>query len=154
MLTNFSIASLVLLLVLGFAYYSKKHLTQAQKDRSYRTHLIDQHIILETLDKDTVIKDVSSALCRFIGSRKTDLIGKLSHFFDNSDDSQHLENEILCSIQTGKEWSGEVKNFDHNSNIKLAKSTILPNYDENFQVQEFTNILVNITNKNSQVLIN
>lgn len=147
MLTNFIIAIFALILVLGFAFYIKKNLVQAQKDRSYRTHLIDQHIMLATLDKDAVIKDVSSALCRFLGSRKEDLIGKPSHFFDNSDDCQQLEDEVLGSILTGKEWKGEIKHYDHNGNIKWANSTILPNYDDNFQVQEFTNILVSITNK-------
>ena len=147
MLTNFAIAFIALALVLGFAFYIKKTLAQAQKDRSYRTHLIDQHIMLATLDKDAVIKDVSSALCRFLESRKEDLIGKPSHFFDNSDDCLQLEEEVFGLIQTGKEWKGEIKHYDHNGNIKWANSTILPNYDENFQVQEFTNILVSITNK-------
>jgi len=147
MLTNFFIAFIALVLVVGFAFYLRKNLIQAQKDRSYRTHLIDQNIMLATLDKDAVIKDVSSALCRFLESRKEDLIGKPSCFFDNSDDSQQLEEEILGSIQTGKEWKGEIKHYDYNGNIKWANSTILPNYDENFQVQEFTNILINITNK-------
>lgn len=147
MLVNFIIAFLALFLVISFAFHIRRNLAQAHKDRSYRSHLIDQHIMLATLDKDAVIKDVSSALCRFLGSRKEDLVGKPSHFFDNSDDWQPLEEEILCSIQTGKDWSGEIKHYDHEGNIKWASSTILPNYDESFQVQEFTNILVSITNK-------
>gem|GEM_PF-553359 len=146
-LANSVFTLMALVLVISFAYYIKKQLSNARKDRSYRTHLIDQNIMLATLDKDAVVKDVSSALCRFLGSRKADLIGKPSHFFDNSDDWQQLEEEILCSIQTGKEWSGEVKHYDHDGNIKWANSTILPNYDSNFQVQGFTNILVSITNK-------
>jgi len=145
--TNAVISFLVFVLVIAFAIYIKKHLIKAQEERNYRTHLIDQHIMLATLNKDAVISDVSSALCRFLGSRKENLIGKASHFFDNSDDWQGLEEEILSSIQTGKEWSGEIKHFDHHGNISWASSTILPKYDENFQVQEFTNILVNITNK-------
>ena len=147
MITNSSFSFVALALVIVFAIYIKKSLAQAQKDRSYRTHLIDQNIMLATLDKDAVIKDVSSALCRFLGSRKESLIGKPSHFFDNSDDSEQLEEEILSSIQTGKEWKGEIKHYDHQGNIEWAKSTILPNYDQNFVVNEFTNILVSITNK-------
>ncbi len=147
MLTNFVIAIFALALVVGFALYIQKNLAQARKDRSYRSHLIDQNIMLATLDKDAVIKDVSSALCRFLNCRKKDLIGKPSHFFDNSDDLQQLEQEVFASIQTGKEWQGEIKHYDQNGNIKWANSTILPKHDDNFQVQEFTNILVSITNK-------
>ena len=147
MLTNVIIGLFALVLVIVFAVNIKKNLAQAQKDRSYRTHLIDQHIMLATLDKDAVVKDVSSALCRFLGSSKKDLVGKASHFFDNSDESEQLEDDILSQIQTGKEWQGEIKHFDHHGNIKWANSTILPNHDDNFQIQEFTNILVSITSK-------
>lgn len=147
MLTNLIFAFLALILVVAFAVYIKKNLAKAQKDRSYRTHLIDQHIMLATLDKDAVVKDVSSALCRFLGSKKEDLVAKPSHFFDNSDDWLLLEEEILSSIQTGRVWKGEIKHYDHDGNIKWANSTILPSYDEHYQIQEFTNILVSITNK-------
>jgi len=147
MVTNFFIAFVAIILVVVLALYIKNNLAQAQKTRNYRMHLIDQHIMLATLDNDAVIKDVSSALCRFIGSRKEDLVGKPSHFFDNSDDSLRLEEEILGSIQTGRVWKGEINHSDHDGNIKWANSTILPNYDEKYQIQEFTNILVSITNK-------
>ena len=147
MLTNVVIAFFSIFLVLGFAFYINKNLAQAQKTRNYRMHLIDQHIMLATFDKDAVIKDVSSALCRFLGSRKEDLVGKPSHFFDNSDDWQLLEDEVLGSIQTGRVWKGEIKHSDHDGNVKWANSTILPSYDEKYQIQEFTNILVSITDK-------
>lgn len=147
LIANFIFSTIALLLVMFFAFHIRKTLTQAHKDRSYRSHLIDQNIMLATLDKDAVIKDASSALCRFLGTRKENLIGKDSHFFDNSEDCEHLEDEIFSSIQTGKEWKGEIKHFDHKGDIKWASSTILPNYDDNYQVSEFTNILVSITNK-------
>jgi len=147
LIANFIFSTVALLLVMFFAFYIRKSLTQAQKDRSYRSHLIDQNIMIATLDKDAVIKDVSSALCRFLGTRKENLIGKDSYFFDNSDDCPDLEEEIFSAIQTGKEWKGEIKHFDHKGDIKWANSTILPNYDDNYQVSEFTNILVSITNK-------
>jgi len=144
---NLAFSIITLSLVIFFALYIRRNISQAQKDRTYRSHLIDQNIMLATLDKDAVVKDASSALCRFLGTRKENLIGKDSHFFDNSDDCPHLEEEIFSSIQTGKEWTGEIKHFDHKGDIKWAKSTILPNYDDNYQVIEFTNILVSITNK-------
>jgi len=147
MIINLSFSLIALALVIGFSIYIRKNLAQAQKDRTYRSHLIDQNIMLATLDKNAVIKDVSSALCRFLGSRKESLIGKPSRFFDNSDESEQLEDDILSQIQTGKEWKGEIKHYDHHGDIQWADSTILPNHDENFQVQEFTNILVSITNK-------
>lgn len=147
MLINFSFSAVALLLVVGFAIYIRRSLTQAQKDRSYRRHLIDQNIMLATLDKDAIIQDVSSSLCRFLGSRKEDLIGKSSHFFDNSDESEQLEELILSQIQTGKEWQGEIKHYDHQGNISWANSKVLPLYDENYNVSGFTNILESITSK-------
>ncbi len=147
LIINLVFSLIAIVLVTFFAFYIRRNLKQSHKDRIYRNHLIDQNIMLATLDKNAVIKDVSNALCRFLGSRKEDLIGKPSHFFDNSDDSEQLENEILRSIQTGKEWKGEIKHFDMNGNISWANSTVLPNYDDDYQVSEYTNILISITNK-------
>jgi diguanylate cyclase (GGDEF)-like protein/PAS domain S-box-containing protein len=137
----------VLVLVIMFMLYIRKSLTHAQKDRNYRNHLIDQNIMLAQLDKDGVIQDVSSALCRFLGSQKLDLIGKSSQFFDNSEESEQLEDDVLSQIQTGKEWQGEIKHYDHKGKISWASSKIVPQYDDNFKVIGFTNILVSISNK-------
>ena len=147
LIANFIFSFLTLMLVMFFAFNIKRNLSQAHKDKTYRSHLIDQNIMLATLDKEAVIKDASSALCRFLGTRKENLIGKESHFFDNSNDCPHLEEEIFSSIQTGKEWTGEIKYYDHKGDIKWANSTILPKYDGNYQISEFTNILVSITHK-------
>lgn len=147
MQVNLAFSVIALLLVLIFVIYIRKSFIQAQKDRSYRTHLIDQNIMLATLDKEGVIQDVSSALCRFLDNRKQDLIGKASHFFDNSDDSEGLEEEVLSQILTGKEWQGEIKHYDHKGNISWANSKIVPQYDEDYNVSGFINILVSITNK-------
>jgi len=147
MLTNIIFSFFVLIFVFVFALYIRKNLAHARKDISYRTQLIDQNIMIATLDKAAVITDISSALCRFLGRKKEDLIGKPSHFFDNSNDYQQFEFDILCTIQAGKKWQGEIKHFDHQGNIKWANSTILPSYDKNLNIKEFTNILVSITNK-------
>lgn len=141
----FSFAALFFVFVLALSM--RKSLIQAQKDRNYRNHLIDQNIMMATLDKQGAIEDVSSALCRFLGRRKMDLIGKASHFFDNSDDSVQLEDEVLSQILSGKEWQGEVKHYDHKGKISWANSKIVPQYDEDYNVIGFINILVSITNK-------
>ncbi|EPJ44293.1 MAG: sensory box/ggdef family protein [Osedax symbiont Rs2] len=103
--------------------------------------------MLATLDKEGIIQDVSSALCRFLGNGKEQLIGKASHFFDNSDDFEELEEEVLSQILTGKEWQGEIKHFNHKGSISWANSKVVPQYDENYNVIGFVNILVSITNK-------
>ena len=147
MLFNFVFSLSALSFVFVFVLLMRKSLLQAQKDRNYRNHLIDQNIMLATLDKDGVIEDVSSALCRFLGNRKKDLIGKASHFFDNSDDSEQLEDEVLGQILSGKEWQGEIKHYNHKGKISWANSKIVPQYDEDYNVIGFINILVSITSK-------
>ena len=147
MLFNLVFSVAALLIVIVFVMYIRKSLIQAQKDRNYRNHLIDQNIMLATLNKEGAIQDVSSALCRFLGSRKIDLIGKASHFFDNSDDSEQLEDDVLSQILSGKEWQGEIKHYDHKGKISWANSKIVPQYDEDYNVIGFINILVSITSK-------
>ena len=138
---------LAITLVIVFAYYIMNNLHHAKLERLSRNHLIDQHIMLATLDKNAVVKDVSSALCRFLGVTKKDLIGKPSHFFDNSDDSEALENEIMAFIDTGAEWKGEIRHYDREGNLSWAKSTLVPNYNAFYKIDEITNVLVSITHK-------
>jgi diguanylate cyclase (GGDEF)-like protein/PAS domain S-box-containing protein len=134
-------------LIILFAIYIVITLNKAMNDRLYRNHLIDQNIMLATLDENGVVKSISNALCRFLGQSKGDLIGKPSHFFDNSDDSEELEDKVLALMATGAEWKGEIKHYDKDGNLSWANSTILPSYDSSYKIIEFTNILVSITNK-------
>lgn len=134
-------------LVMILALYILSSLRKADKERKARKNLIDQNIMISTLDRDGKVIDASNALCRFLGVNKNDLIGELSYFFDNSEKREQVVNDISTRIHTGSEWRGEIQHLDKQGRLHWAQSTIVPNFDDNYKITKFTNILISITNK-------
>lgn len=147
LIVNSVFSGLAVILVMAFSVYVFRSLKEANKDRIRRNHLIDQHIMLATLDKSGNIIDASNALCRFLGCLKADLIGRPSRFFDNSENTEKLASDIFKIINTGQQWQGEIQHRADDGNIYWATSSILPNFDEHYNILNFTNILNDITNK-------
>jgi len=147
LILNWIFSIVAVLLVTLFSIFVFRCLKKANKDRTRRNHLIDQHIMVAKLDKEGNILDVSNALCRFIGCVKGDLLGKQSHFFDNSMQSDQLSKNIVKVLSTGTQWDGEIQYTNESNETFWAYSSILPNFDENYQVTDYTNILNDVTNK-------
>lgn len=124
-----------------------KRITVTEVDRNEKSHLIDQNIMLASLDEEGKILDVSNALCRFLGKKKSQLIGQESHFFDNSKRTQKISKSILAELKTGAEWRGEIQYINPEGKSCWAQSTIVPCYDKRYQITSFNNTLVSITNK-------
>ena len=112
-----------------------------------KDHLIDQNIMLASLDKNGVVLNVSNALCRFLNKNKSELIGQDSQFFDNSKRSNAVHASIYSVLKTGAEWRGEIQYIDSQGKSCWAQSTIVPNFDKNYKVSSFTNTLVSTTSK-------
>ena len=112
-----------------------------------REHLVDQNIMIATLDPKGVVIDASNALCRFIGTTKPNVIGKPSFFFDNSDEQDELIPQIWNTVKTGKAWHGEVKRISSDGLVYWAESTVMPNMDESFHITGYTNLLQDTTSK-------
>ncbi len=141
----FTIVAVVL--VVFFAFYVSRSLSNAKRDVMQRSKLIDQNIMMATLDRNLVVIEISNALCRFLGCTKEDVLGERTHFFDNSSQCKELEEKIINTVQTGKEWSGEIQHHDQNGKINWAASSVLPLYDENHDVYQYSYILTDITSK-------
>ncbi|NRA20292.1 MAG: sensor domain-containing diguanylate cyclase [Oceanospirillaceae bacterium] len=120
----------------------------ADQQRSKRQALIDQHILIAILDKEGRTKDVSSALCKFFGQWREELIDSPATFFlrDNEKDKL-LKKNIISQISQGKAWRGEVSYLNLSGEKIWAESSIIPNFDEQSQIVGFTHVLHDMTNK-------
>ena len=142
LLSCFTIFILIIL-----ALRTLKRISLAEIDKNEKNHLIDQNIMLANLDEEGNILDVSNALCRFLGKKKSQLIGQNSHFFDNSKRTQKINKSILSELKTGAEWRGEIQYINPEGKSCWAQSTIVPRFDKRYEVKSFSNTLVSITNK-------
>ncbi len=130
------------------AYYSLRRLRKAQLEIKSRMFLIDQNILMAKFDLKGVVIDISNKLCRFLGQKKQDLIGqKLDFFISKDNQCLHIE-EVLNIISTGTPWEGEIfiKNT-HNGTSKWIHSSIHPDLNEQYEVQGYSNIIQDISDK-------
>ncbi len=118
-----------------------------------RNNLIDQNILISTMDKNGVIIDISNSLCRELGNRKENIVGKQSDYFINGDDKENQINEINSVIQTGFRWEGEISITKPSGDVHWYSSSIIPSSSVDSKRSYFTNILVNITDKKYNELL-
>ncbi len=140
-----ALAIIFLLLLMYGVWHS---LFQQDKQRHRRQALIDEHILIAILDTKGRIDDVSSALCQFLDCWREELIGSHSKFFlDTSENSKLLEKNILNTITQGKEWSGEISYTRHDGEKVWADSSVFPNFDDDYKIIGYTNVLHDLTSK-------
>ncbi|NOX07995.1 MAG: GGDEF domain-containing protein [Gammaproteobacteria bacterium] len=121
-----------------------------------RNSLVDQNVLMATLDNNGAIINISNALCRLLGGVKEDFIGQESYFFLPEDDHDELQDKILKSLKTGKTWQGNFKRNNLDGEEIWLCSTIFPinNEGEGESKSEdegegwgYYNILENITDR-------
>jgi diguanylate cyclase (GGDEF)-like protein/PAS domain S-box-containing protein len=144
-----SLLSLFALLCIIYFVYEFWQIKVTNIKRHNRTlGLIDEHILIAILDKQGCVEDVSGALCKFLGCWKEELIDSPTKFFlSTQKKDQLLEKNILNMITQGKEWRGEISFTNANGKTIWAESSILPNFDESYQLIGYTNILQDLTAK-------
>ena len=62
--------------------------------------------------------------------------------------------EISQIIKSGKNWHGEIKVRNIHNEIIWLKSDIYPQYNDDFQITEYSNLFIDITNKKELEEIN
>ena len=110
-------------------------------------HLVDQNILIASMNKKGKITDISNALCRFLGNTKTEMIGTQCNFFVDQKMSTGCTDHIYKVIQTGSEWEGDLQREDANGDPQWINLTIHPVFDENFNISSYSHIIQDVTDK-------
>lgn len=141
------LAALALCVSTIIAVFVVRLLRSSMKDAIRRQHLIDQNIMLASLDLDCRVLDATNALCRFLGTTKDDLIGTRSSFFDNSEEKGDDQQTIWLKLRTGKSWAGEIKHIGRDGKVQWVRSSLIPEYDDEMTISGYTNILEDSTSE-------
>ena len=138
--------SVSLLITFLFSTIINKKYRRFRKSLANRNSLLDQNVMMATLDKDGEITSISNALCRKLGGVKEDFVGVQSNFFLSSDSDQELHDKIRRSLLTGQAWQGEFRSRGLLEDEEIwFLSTIIPSNEE--KEDEYYNILVDITDR-------
>lgn len=129
------------------SYYAVHRLNFAQMDMKSRIHLIDQNILMAKFDKNGVILDISTHLCRYLGVTKNKVMGEQADFFINDDKGDIQPENIFKIVSTGKSWEGEIRRVSADGVVQWMHSAVHPELDKNYEVRGYTNIIHDITDQ-------
>ena len=129
------------------SYHAMRRLNSAQTEMKSRIHLIDQNILMVNLDKNGVILDISSHLCRYLGVAKNEIIGEQADFFINDSEGGVQPENIFKIVSTGKTWEGRIRRVNADGRVQWIQSIVHPELDENYAVCGYTNIIKDVTDQ-------
>lgn len=149
LIVTFLLITIITISILILMYVVRNHdITIREANRYF--HLIDQNILMASLNKDGKAMHISNALCRYFGHTKKDIIGKKYDFFTderNSNEQKELSNKIRSIVNTGSEWKGDVKRVSDNGEARWLNINVHPVLDEHFNISSFTYIIHDVTDK-------
>jgi len=135
---------LVIIILLIFRAYNKAKYT---KDIEKYLDMIDHNVLISTTDTRGIITDISQALCNLTGYSKEELIGKDHNIFRHKDMPHSLYRNLWKTIQSKKNWQGEIKNLNKDGSDYWADILISPEYDKNHKLIGYNAIEQDITDK-------
>ena len=135
------------LMILAIAIYILRDQRRAEREIKKRSHLIDQNIMIASLDTDGIVTEISNAMCRYLEVPYDDVINTPSHLFVIEDNINEDQQAIWRHLKTGSSWTGEIKRINLSGLVKWAKMTVLPDLDNDFHILGYTCILQDLTSK-------
>lgn len=141
-----SLLVIVLIVSLVIAVSVTRSLRKGQEELARHLYLVDQNVLVCSLDKEGHVQDISSALCRLLGLTKEEIIDKESRFFVGEDDEELLR-QIRRTLKTGKEWDGIFRRMDGEGNTLWLHSRIYPIFDQAYAISGYNDIIENVTDK-------
>jgi len=118
---------------------------RAERKIKKQLHLIDQNIMMATLNLDGEIEEITNKFARYIHIEKSHLLGQSAHFFLGDDTSRF--DEIMNTIKSGKVWEGEIQRVTKGHAPQHFYSSIIPAYNAELKIISFTNIIHDISDK-------
>jgi len=136
---------IVLILSSGTALMVVISTRDAEKKIKKQLHLIDQNIMIATLNTKGKVLEITNEFSRYIDKDRGELLGTQSNFFLGDDSSS--SDVIHRTVMSGKTWEGEIKRLIKGNETKHFHAQIIPNFDEKFEIISFTNIIHDISDK-------
>ena len=107
--------------------------------------LIDKYIISSTTDLQGRITDVSDAFCKISGYKREELMGKPHNVIRHPDMPKSAFKNMWETIQSGKVWSGEVKNLTRDGGYYWVYANIEPLFDKKGRIEGYAAVRLDIT---------
>ena len=117
----------------------------SQKKLNKSLKLFGENVISLNIDPDGMIIYASKALSDISGYTQEEFMGKHYTILRDSDMPQERTQEIWKIIQSGEPWYGEIKNRKKNGEYFWARTSIIPEFDEENNIVSYISIQQDIT---------
>jgi diguanylate cyclase (GGDEF)-like protein/PAS domain S-box-containing protein len=108
--------------------------------------IVNEHVIISTIDQHGIIQDVSEAFCKISGYTKEELIGKSYDVLKNEETSEEFYQEMCEKLSNEKNWRGEIQNKNKQGETYWVEAIVQAIFEEEKFVG-YTTIRTDITNK-------
>ncbi|MDQ6951856.1 MAG: sensor domain-containing diguanylate cyclase [Mariprofundales bacterium] len=115
--------------MLVFAEHNAERLALAEAINGRLSQSIDSYVIVSATDSSGIIVAVSQAFCDICGYCSDELIGQSHSLLRHPDTPDELFVNLWQTIQSGKHWSGELKNQTKDGGFFWGQTGIDPVLD-------------------------
>ncbi len=126
------------------------HINEVESVNTQMKKLIDKfdaNVIASETDKKGIILYVSKAFCDISGYTQEELLGHPHNIVRHADISKEVYKEMWATIQSGKEWRGEIKNCRKDGTAYWVDVVISPEFDRRGEIIGYSAIRHLITAK-------
>ncbi len=107
----------------------------------------DRHVIASETDEKGIITYASTAFCEISGYTREELLGQPHNIVRHTDVSKEVYKEMWSTIQSGREWSGEIKNRSKDGSEYWVEVYVTPELDKHGNIIGYSAIRNIITAK-------
>ncbi len=111
----------------------KKNISLKKEQEEY-LKILDDFIIISRTDLKGKITYVNDIFCEISGYSKEELLGSHHNIVRHPDMPQLSFQKLWTDIKNNEIWTGVVKNLAKSGETYIAKSTILPHYENDIKV--------------------
>ncbi len=124
-------------------FSNKKNIEDVKKFNK----IIDQNVIIATIDNLGIITQVSKSFCDISGYSKEELLGKSYNILINQNMHRYLDKEIQSSFLSANKWQGEINHIRKDSSSYWIKAIVEVELDSSGNIVSYTLIGEDITDK-------
>ncbi|MBC8238317.1 MAG: diguanylate cyclase [Helicobacteraceae bacterium] len=116
-----------------------------QKASEYLLSVYDENVIASKTDLKGRITYTSKAFCNVSEYSKEELLGKAHNLVRHPDTSPEIYKDLWDTIQSGKQWHGEIKNVKKHGGFYWVRVSVSPEFNYNGDIIGYSSIRQDIT---------
>jgi len=107
--------------------------------------ILSDHSIVAITDSEGTIIYVNKKFCELSKYSEEELLGQNHRILKSDEHSDEFFTDLWDAISSGKVWNGEIKNRAKDGTFYWLKSTIIPVFDSDKNIQNYIAIRTDIT---------